>query len=81
MSAPFNPGPGLQRGQFRLDFWSLVMCVALLIVHSIGGFLRTVLIKQRLRAAVIHSGLGFRDGGKRLFQLVIGQLMRHSLSA
>ena len=32
MSAPFNPGPGLQRGQFRLDFWSLVMGVALLIV-------------------------------------------------
>ena len=32
MRAMFGKGPGQQRGQWRLDFWSIVMGVALLIV-------------------------------------------------
>ena len=32
MRAMFGKGPGQQRGQWRLDFWSIVMGVALFIV-------------------------------------------------
>ncbi len=43
MRAMFGKGPGQQHGQWRLDFWSIVMGVALLIV-GVGGMLGACLL-------------------------------------